>query len=135
MSVFHMNDVQVTVNSTDLTDHVTSVSFSQSAAELDTTTMGSSNVTRIGGLEDGTVTIEFLQDFAASETYASLDGLLGTVVTVEVTPTSGSLSATNPKKSVSCLVTEVPFLDGGVADLSTISVTWPMSGAVTTTTA
>lgn len=130
-----MNDVQVTVNSTDLTDHVTSVSFSQSAAELDTTTMGSSNVTRIGGLEDGTVTIEFLQDFAASETYASLDGLLGTVVTVEVTPTSGSLSATNPKKSVSCLVTEVPFLDGGVADLSTISVTWPMSGAVTTTTA
>ena len=130
-----MNDVQVTVNSTDLTDHVTSVSFSQSAAELDTTTMGSSNVTRIGGLEDGTVTLEFLQDFAASETYASLDGLLGTVVTVEVTPTSGSLSATNPKKSVSCLVTEVPFLDGGVADLSTISVTWPMSGAVTTTTA
>lgn len=135
MSVFHMNDVQVTVNSTDLTDHVTSVSFSQSAAELDTTTMGSSNVTRIGGLEDGSVTLEFLQDFAASETYASLDGLLGTVVTVEVTPTSGSLSATNPKKSVSCLVTEVPFLDGGVADLSTISVTWPMSGAVTTTTA
>lgn len=130
-----MNDVQVTVNSTDLTDHVTSVSFSQSAAELDTTTMGSSNVTRIGGLEDGSVTLEFLQDFAASETYASLDGLLGTVVTVEVTPTSGSLSATNPKKSVSCLVTEVPFLDGGVADLSTISVTWPMSGAVTTTTA
>ena len=130
-----MNDVQVTVNSTDLTDHVTSVSFTQSASELDTTTMGSSNVTRIGGLEDGTVTLEFLQDFAASETYASLDGLLGTVVTVEVTPTSGSLSATNPKKSVSCLVTEVPFLDGGVADLSTISVTWPMSGAVTTTTA
>ena len=135
MAVFNQNDVQVSVNSIDLTDHVTSVTFTTSAAELDTTAMGDSNITRIGGLQDGSVSIEFLQDFDASEVYATLDALIGTVTTVEVTPTSGSLSATNPKKSVSCLVTEVPFIDGGVADLATISVTWPMSGAVTTTTA
>ena len=135
MAVFNQNDVQVTVNSVDLTDHVTSVTFASTAAELDTTAMGDSNVTRIGGLQDGSVSIEFLQDFDSGETYATLDALLGTVTTVEVTPTSGALSATNPKKSVSCLVTEVPFIDGGVADLATISVTWPMSGAVTTTTA
>ena len=134
MAVFNQNDVQVTVNSVDLTSHVTSVTFASTAAELDTTTMGSDNVTRIGGLQDGSVSIEFLQDMDAGETYATLDTLLGTVTTVEVTPTSGSLSATNPKKSVSCLVVEVPFIDGGVADLATISVTWPMSGAVTTTT-
>ena len=134
MAVFNQNDVQVTVNSVDLTDHVTSVTFASTAAELDTTAMGDSNVTRIGGLQDGSVSIEFLQDFDSGETYATLDALLGTVTTVEVTPTSGALSATNPKKSVSCLVTEVPFIDGGVADLATISVTWPMSGAVTTTT-
>jgi hypothetical protein len=132
MAVFNQNDVQVTVNSVDLTDHVTSVTFTRS---LDTTAMGDSNITRIGGLQDGSVSIEFLQDFAASEVYATIDTLLGTTTTVEVTPTSGALSAENPKKSVSCLVTEVPFIDGGVADLATISVTWPTSGPVTTTIA
>ena len=134
MAVFNSNSVTVTVNSVDLTSHITSVSFTTSASELDTTAMGSDNVTRIGGLQDGSVSIEFLQDFDASEVYATLDALIGTVTTVEVTPTSAAVSATNPKKSVSCLVTEVPFIDSGVADLATISVTWPMSGAVTTTT-
>ena len=134
MAVFNQNDVQVTVGGVDLTDHVTSVTFASTAAELDTTAMGDSNVTRIGGLQDGSVSIEVLQDMDAGETYATLDTLLGTVTTVEVTPTSAAVSATNPKKSVSCLVTEVPFIDGGVADLATISVTWPMSGAVTTAT-
>ena len=54
--------------------------------------------------------------------------------TVEMTPTSGALAATNPKHSASALVTELPIIDGGVADLATISVTWPLSGPVTVTT-
>jgi hypothetical protein len=52
-----------------------------------------------------------------------------------MTPTSGSLSATNPKHSASALVTELPIIDGSVSDLATVSVTWPLSGAVTVTTA
>ena len=96
--------------------------------------MGDSNRTRIGGLKDGSVSIEFHQDFGVSSVYATLYPLLGTVTTVEMTPTSGSLSATNPKHSASALVTELPIIDGGVADLATISVTWPLSGAVTVTT-
>jgi hypothetical protein len=134
MAVFLSNDNQVTVGGVDLTDHVVSVSWTETAAELDTTTMGSGNVTRIAGLKDGSVSIEFLQDFAATETYITLYGLLGTLAVVTVTPTSASVSATNPKHSASALVTEVPVLDGAVADLATISVTWPLSGAVTVLT-
>lgn len=134
MAVFLSNDNQVTINSVDLTDHVVSVTWTETAAELDTTTMGDANINRIGGLKDGSVSIEFLQDFAATETYITLYALLGTTTAVTVTPTSGSLSATNPKHSASALVTEVPFLDGSVSDLATISVTWPLSGAVTVIT-
>ena len=135
MAVFMSNDVQVTVNAVDLTSHVTSVNgFNESAADLQTTAMGDSNVTRIGGIKDASVSITFLNDFAASSVYATLAALLGTAVTVEITPTSGSLSATNPKKSGSCLVTELPFVDGAVTDLAEVSVTWPVSGAITTTT-
>ncbi len=133
MAVFLQNDVQVTINSVDLTDHVASVSWEETAAELSTTAMGDANETRIGGLKDGSLTLELHQDFAAGETYATLYSLLGTVTTVTVTPTSASASATNPQHSVSCLVTNVPLLDGSVSDLATISVTWPMSGPVTVT--
>ena len=134
MSVFLQNSVTVTINSVDLTDHITSVTWSESAAELDTTAMGDANITRIGGLKDGSVNIEFNQDFAASEVNATLYPLLGTVTTVTMTPTSAATAADNPKHSASALVTELPIIDGGVADLATISVSWPLSGPVTVTT-
>tara|TARA_R110000803_G_scaffold71768_1_gene135149 strand:+ start:518 stop:925 length:408 start_codon:yes stop_codon:yes gene_type:complete len=135
MAVFNSNDVTVSIGGVLLTDHITSVDFGETSAELDTTTMGSSNITRIGGLKDGNVSLEFLQDFAATEVYATLNPLLGTLTTVIVTPTDAAAAADNPEKSVSCLVTEVPFIASGVADLATISVSWPMSGPVTTATA
>ena len=134
MAVFLQNDVQVTVNSVDLTDHVASVTWNESADELETTAMGDGNRTRIGGLKDGSVSIEFHQDFAASSVYATLYPLLGTVTTVSMTPTSASVAATNPKHSASALVTELPIFDGSVSDLATVSVTWPLSGAVTVAT-
>ena len=134
MAVYMGNDASVTINSVDLSDHVAQISFTETSAELDSTAMGDSNVTRIGGLKDGSATIEFHADFAASEVYATLNPLLGTTTTVLVVPTSGAVSATNPSKSVSCLVTEVPFVDHAVGDLATVSVTCPFSGAVTTAT-
>lgn len=133
MAVFLQNTVTVTINSVDLTDHITSVTWSESAAELDTTAMGDANITRIGGLKDGSVNIEFNQDFAAGEVYATLYPLLGTVTTVTMTPTSAVAATDNPKHSADALVTELPIIDGGVADLATISVSWPLSGPVTVT--
>lgn len=134
MAIYMNNSATVTVNSVDLSDHIASVSFTENVAELTTTAMGDSNVTRIGGLADGSVSIEWHQDFAATEVYATINPLLGTVTTVEVTPTSSAVDTTNPKKSVSALVSEVPFVDGAVGDLSTFSTTWNFSGAVTTST-
>ena len=135
MAVFMQSSVTVTVNSVDLTDHITSVSgFNETCADLQTTAMGETNISRIGGLKDSSVSITFLNDFAASEVYATLAALLGTAVPVTITPVTGSVTATNPKKTGSCLVTELPFIDGSVGDLAEVSVTWPVTGAITTAT-
>ena len=135
MAVFMQNSVTVTVNSVDLTDHITSVSgFNETCADLITTAMSETNVSRIGGLKDSSVSITFLNDFAASEVYITLAALLGTAVPVTITPTSASVSATNPKKTGTCLVTELPFIDGSVGDLAEVSVTWPVTGAISTVT-
>ena len=135
MAVFMQNSVTVTVNSVDLTAYVTSVSgFNETCADLQTTAMGQTNISRIGGLKDSSVSITFLNDFAASKVYATLKDLLGTAVNVTVQPVAGSATATNPKKTGSCLITELPFIDGSVGDLAEVSVTWPVTGAITTAT-
>ena len=135
MAVFMQNSVTVTVNSVDLTDHITSVSgFNETCADLQTTAMGETNISRIGGLKDASVALTFLNDFAASETYATLASLLGTAIDVTITPATGTVTATNPKKTASCLVTELPFIDGSVGDLAEVSITWPVTGAITTAT-
>ena len=134
MAIFMNETVTVTVNSVDLTDHITSVDFSESAAEIETTAMGDANVTRIGGLKDGSVSISWHQDYASSEVYATLNPLIGTATTVVVKPTSAAVAATNPSKSVSCLITELPFVSGGVGELATFDTSWPFTGAVTTAT-
>ena len=135
MAVFMQNSVTVTVNSVDLTDHITSISgFNETCADLQTTAMGETNISRIGGLKDSSVSITFLNDFAASEVYATLASLLGTAVHVTITPATGSVTATNPKKTGSCLITELPFIDGSVGDLAEVSITWPVTGAISTVT-
>lgn len=96
--------------------------------------MGDSWVTATGGLKSGTLTIEFLDDFAASEVDATLWPLFGTVTTFAVRPDAGSVSATNPTYSGSVFIAQ-HTLGGSVGDLAMKSLTFPTSGTVTRATA
>ena len=135
MAVFAFTDASVTINSVDLSDHVRQVSLSLTAEELDTTAMSATGYrTRAGGLKDGSLTLEFNQDFASSEIDATFNGIIGTVVAFVVKPTSGSVSSTNPSYSGNVLITEYMPLANAVGDLATVSMTFPTSGAVTRAT-
>ena len=135
MAVFAFTDASVTINSVDLSDHVRSVSMSLTAEELDTAAMSATGYrTRAGGLKDGSLTVEFNQDFASSEIDATFNGIIGTVVAFVVKPTSGSVSSTNPSYSGNVLITEYMPLANAVGDLATVSMTFPTSGAVTRAT-
>ena len=126
-----LTDVEVTVNSVDLSDHIASVTIDQSFNEVTTTAFGDSGVTRIAGLQDSSISLEFHQDFAASSVDATLNALVGTTTSVVVKPTSSAVSATNPSYTMTCLVNQWNPISGGAGDLSTVSVTWPVSGAIT----
>ena len=134
MAKFVLTDASVTLNSVDLSDHVSSVTLDITADEIVTTAMGDTFQSRTGGLKDGTLSIEFQQDFAASEVDATLFPLLGTTTAFVVKPTSGSVSATNPSYSGNCLVTQHVPVGNAVGDLATTSVTWPTSGTITRAT-
>ncbi len=132
-----LTDVKCTINGVNLSDHIASVTLNTGTDVVETTAFSSTAAkTRVGGLQDNSVTLEFHQDFASNNVEATINGspsLVGTVTTVVVSPTS-TVSATSPSYSFSALVAEWTPLSGSVGELSTASVTWPISGAITKAT-
>lgn len=130
MASFALTDAKVTVGGTDLSTYVRQVTINVSADEQDDTAMGDTFRSRIAGLKDWSVNLEFNQDFAAGAVDATLWPLLGTVATVTVKATSAANSVTNPQYSGSVLVSQVNPLTNGVGDLATTSITWNGAGTL-----
>jgi hypothetical protein len=126
-----LTDAKVTINGVNLSDHIASVSLSTTNDVVETSAFNSTAAkTRVAGLQDNSVTLEFHQDFATSNVEATIYPLLGTTTTIVVSPTS-TVSATAPSYSFTALVSEWTPLNGGVGELATASVTWNISGAIT----
>jgi len=132
MAKIVLTNAVVTVNAVDLSDAVSSITLNSSFDVVETTAFSSTAArTRVGGLADNSISLEFHQDYASGEVEATIFPLLGTLTTVTVKPVSGATTATNPLYTVSCLVAEWTPLNGSVGELATASVTWPVSGAIT----
>jgi hypothetical protein len=135
-----LTDASVVINGVNLSQYITSVALSTSEDVVDTTGMASGGArTRVAGLADNSLTLEFNQDFDALGTEVSVNAvgasLVGTNTTVVIKPTSGAVSVSNPSYSFSAVVAEWQPLSGAVGELSSISATWPISGAITKATA
>ena len=135
MAVFLNNGVVVTVNSVDLSNHVTSVTLNRTFDELEVTAMGDNGHKFVKGLEASSLTLDFLNDTASANVLATLQAAWGTSVTVTLKQTSAATSATNPLYTMTCLVNNTTDINGAVADLGTQSVTWTVNGTVVITTA
>lgn len=131
MSQIVLTNTRVTVNSIDLTSFVTSVTLDVTADEVETTAFGNVARTRIGGLQDNAVTIDFQQSYAASQVEATIYPLIGSTTTIVLLPNGTAASTANPRYTFSALVTEWNPINGAVGDLATASVTWPISGTIT----
>ena len=135
MAKFFAKDYKITVGTTVISDDVASVTLDITADEVETTAFGSTYRSRIGGLKDASVSLDFHQDFGAGSVDALLFPLLGSTVAVKIAPTTGTVTATNPQYEFTALCTQYQPFAGAVGDLATLSVTWPVSGEVTRATA
>jgi len=123
MAQIVLTDVDVEVNSVDLSDHVTSVTINFDVDAVEITAMGDTAHKFTGGLTNASATIEFQQDFASSSVDDTISPLVGTTTTVVILPTSDAVSATNPSYTLtSTYVASYQPIDGSVGDLSTTSV-------------
>jgi hypothetical protein len=135
MAVYLANTGILTVNAVDLSTLVTSVTINRAFDELEVTALGDQGHRYIKGLEASSITIDFLNDSASAKTLQTLNTNWGSNVTVTFKQTDAATSATNPLYTMTCLINNTTPANGAVADLSTQSVTWNVSGTIAITSA
>jgi hypothetical protein len=132
-----LTNAYVLFASNDISQYVSSISLSSSVDVIETTGLGNVARTRVGGLFDNQLTVEFNQDFADNALEELINGTslatstVGTAVAMEIRPVNTTASASNPKYTFNALIAEWQPLSGAVGELVTASVTWPISGPIT----
>lgn len=134
MAVF-LNAASVKIGAVDITDHVTSATLTQSADELEITSLGDSSRKYVAGLQTGTLDLEFLNDFAAANVCATLQTALYTTVVAKLVPGPGTtISATNPLYTVSILINNLTPIAGAAGEMSSSSLSFTCNSTIVQTT-
>jgi len=131
MAIFLNNTASVTFNSVDLSAYVTSVTINQSFDELEVTAMGDTAHKFAKGLEASTITLDFLNDNAATTVIPTLRAAYGTTVPVVIKQSSAAVSAANPSYSTTVLVNNLQNVNGAVGDISSQSITFTCNSVIT----
>ena len=133
MAQIVLTNADITVNGVVLSDRANSVELNYEVESVEVTAFGT-NRSFIGGLQNNTITIEFMQDFAAAETEATIYPLVGQQTTVTVRPGAQATSATNPLYTVSgtFLSSHTP-VSATVGELAMTSLTFTGGTLVKTT--
>jgi hypothetical protein len=132
VAIYLDNNVGLKIATVDLSAYVTSITLTQTFDEVETTAMGATSHQFSKGLEASTLTVDFLNDWAAAQVQATLQAAYGTSVTAIVIPVKGTaVSAANPTYTVSILVNNLtPVGTGGPEDFARSSMTFTCTSAV-----
>lgn len=134
MAVLALKDATITINSVALSDRANSVTLNYEIDSIEVTAFGSTGHIFAGGLQNNSVEVTLMQDFATSNVEATIFGLVGTTTTVVIKPTSAATSATNPTYTVSnaFLASHTPVA-GAVGELATTTLSFTGGTIVKTT--
>ena len=127
-SVYLSNPV-VTINSVALTDQCTSAVVNYVLEQLETTSFGDTarkyGASTVTSLQNNSIEVELYQSYAASETEATVFGLVGITTNVIVAPASGIATATNPIYTLTgCYLSAHTPINASLGELSTITLTF-----------
>jgi len=130
-SATYLSNPVLTINSVDLTDMCTAATLTYLVEALEDTAFGTNSRTYTADLVNNEVTLTMYASFAATETYATLQPLVGTKTTITLKPTSAVDSATNPKFVLTdCYLESLPVINASLGELSTYDLTF-MGGSLT----
>jgi hypothetical protein len=125
MAVLSLKDATISINSVSLSDRSNNVTVNYEIDSIEVTAFGSGGHTFAGGLQNNSVEISLMQDFAASNVEATVYPLVGTTTTLVIKPTSSAVGATNPSYTISnaFLASHTPVA-GAVGELAMTTLTF-----------
>jgi hypothetical protein len=128
----YLSNPALTINAVDLTDQCTSATLTFAFDQLETTAFGQTarvfGASTVTSLQNNTFEVELFQSYAATETEASIYGLVGIQTTITVSPTAAGLAtpaADAPKYTLTgaYLASHTP-ISATLGELSTITLTF-----------
>ena len=132
MAELVLTDPFISINGADVSDHFMSIALPAEAETIETTAFGGSWRTRVGGLKDSSITMDFIQDFDAGQIDSILWPLLGgPAAALVIRGKSDAIGANNPEWRVSAILKSYPPLGTSVGELVTGSAAWDAAGPLT----
>lgn len=128
MAVLVLTNAYITIGGTELQDHSNSVTLNYEKDSVEVTAFGDSGHKFTGGLQNNSVEIALMQDFAVSPSNsveATIYPLVGTTTTIVIKPNGSTTSATNPAYTLTgtFLAAHTPVA-GGVGELATTTLSF-----------
>jgi hypothetical protein len=123
----------VSVNGTDLSSSVRSVTVTSTRPEIDVTSMGDAFQSFLGGIPDATIEVEFFNSYDPAKTDAVNWPLVNsdTPFVVGVRPVNAARSSTNPEYQLSqaLLLGDYNPISGNVGEAGMTTVTYRNAGS------
>ena len=125
----------VYISGNDVSDWVTKIEDDEMYAEVETTTYGDGGAkTVVGGLFEGTIALDFKNDYAGGAIDSIMRSLISrTPVSMSYKPFNATVSSANLLHSGSILLNSWQPISGNVGEVPTVSKSYSKSGAWTTT--
>ena len=121
------NKVAVIVGTSTISSFVSTVSLNREVEAVTITAMNDTVQNMIGGVEVSSVNLELFNDFAAASVNTLFEDAIGSKLAIKLIPVTGTVSATNPSYSMSCLITQWTPISGSTDAAATASVTLPVT--------
>ena len=133
MAKYVVTGNKVSIAGTDVSAGVARAELTITSTEVDVTDFASGGFTEVvGGLKSGSLSLDFHSDFATDGINDVLtEDLVGTLVQIVLIAGNGTAPTdATPSYTANFLINSLSPVSGAVGDLSTFSVTFPMSGSV-----
>jgi hypothetical protein len=133
MAVQVLTNASITAGGTDISSLSNSITLNYEFDSVEVTAFGG-NHQFTGGLQNNSVEVTLMQDFAATKTEVTIYPLVGTTTTLVIKPINAATSATNPTYTITnaFLSAHTP-VSGAVGELAMTSLTFTGGTLVKTT--
>lgn len=132
MAKLVFKDAFLSIGGKVLSTYVESVTLTYTADTPEKTAMADGTRTRLPGLLDWSLEVNFRQDFADTEVDSTLFALVGAASTaLELRPTTAAVGADNPKWTGNMQISSYSPVGGSVGDVAAAPISFVGDGTLT----